>query len=144
MANEIYIEDVEVGTEITPLIKHPTTRQLVMWAGASKDFVEMHYDKDNAIARGLPGVIIHGALKSAFLGQLMTDWMGEAGELRELQCTYRGLDFPGVDLICKGKVVKKYVEGDEQLVDCEIWTENPNGERSTLGKATVALPSRAR
>ena len=142
MAEQIFIEDVDVGTEITPLIKHPTTRQLVQWAGASSDFAEIHYDKDIAMARDLPGVVVHGALKSAWLGQLLTDWIGEAGVLKELKCQYRGLNVPGVDLVCKGKVVKKYDEGGEHLVDCEIWTENPEGERTTTGIATVALPSR--
>jgi len=142
MANQIFIEDIEAGTEITPLVKQPTTRQLVQWAGASSDFAEIHYDKDIAMARDLPGVVVHGALKSAWLGQLLTDWIGEAGVLKEMMCQYRGLNVPGVDLVCKGKVVKKYDEGGEHLVDCEIWTENPEGERTTTGTATVALPSR--
>ena len=141
MTNRIFIEDVEVGTEIPPLIKHPTTRQLVMWAGASGDFNEIHYDKDYAMSY-LPGVVVHGALKAAVLGQVMTDWIGEEGVLKELKCSYRGLNFPGADITCRGKIVKKYIEGDEHLVDCEIWTENSNGEKTTLGMATVALPSR--
>ncbi|MBI2329662.1 MAG: hypothetical protein HYU85_08560 [Chloroflexi bacterium] len=43
---------------------------------------------------------------------------------------------------CKGKVTKKYVEGDEHLVDCEIGVENGKGEVTTPGTATVILPSR--
>ncbi len=143
MAKQVFFEDIEVGLEIPSLVKHPTTRQLVMWAGASRDFAEMHYDKDAALARGLPGVIVHGAFKAACLGQLMTDWIGEAGWLKELRCEYRGLDLPGVDMSCRGTVTRKYREGDEYLVDCEIWTENPKGEKTTVGMATVALPSRA-
>lgn len=142
MTNETLYEDVNVGTELPSLIKHPTTRQLVMWAGASGDFMEIHYDKDLAIANNLPGVIVHGALKSAFLGQMITDWIGEIGTLKELECKYKGLDFPGADLICKGKVARKYIEGQENLVECELWTENIKGEKTTIATATIALPSR--
>jgi acyl dehydratase len=136
-----YFEDVQVGTQVTPLVKHPTTRQLVMWAGASRDFVEQHYDKDNAMARGLPGVIVHGALKASWLGQLITDWIGTNGILKELKCRYRGIDYPGTEITCRGKVIKKYIEDGEHLIVCEIWTENSKGEQTTTGSATIALPS---
>jgi acyl dehydratase len=142
MAGELFFEDVQVGADVPTLVKLPTTRQLVMWAGASGDFVEIHYDKDYALANGLPGVIVHGALKAAFLGQLLTDWIGKRGILKELECRYEGLDFPGEDLTCGGKIVEKRVEGKERLVVCEVWTENPRGEKTTTGKAVVALPWR--
>lgn len=140
MGKKILFEDIELGTIIPELIKHPSKRQLVMWAGASEDFMEVHYDKDAAMSVNLPGVIVHGALKSAFLGQMLTDWFEEAGTLKEFECRYQGIDFPGEDIICRGKVVKKYVDADEKLIDCEIWTENPRGERTTTGTAIIALP----
>ena len=143
MSNVLYWEDVEEGTEVSPLEKHPTTQQLVMYAGASGDFYQIHYDNDFAKNNGLPGVIIHGALKNAFLGQLMTDWIGEGGTLRKLSCQYRGMDGPGDTLTCKGTVTRKYQEGGQNLVDCDIWLENGKGEKTTPGTATVQLPSRA-
>ncbi|MGH7863620.1 MAG: MaoC/PaaZ C-terminal domain-containing protein [Candidatus Binataceae bacterium] len=141
MAKQVFFEDVEVGSEIGPLEKDPTTQQLVKYAGASGDFYQIHYDKDFALANKLPGVILHGALKNAFLGHLMTDFAGEHGWLRKLSVQYRGMDVPGVKLKCKGKVVRKYVEDGNHLVDCEIWVENAKGEKTTPGTATVALPS---
>jgi len=73
MSGQLYYEDIVVGSEITPLLKQPTTRQLVMWAGASGDYYAIHYDKDFALSKGLPGVIVHGQLVGCFLGQLITD-----------------------------------------------------------------------
>jgi acyl dehydratase len=142
MTKQHYIEDIEVGAEIGPLEIHPTTQQLVKYAGASGDFYQIHYDKDFALKNNLPGVILHGALKNAFLGQLMTDFAGPGGWLRKLSVQYRGMDQPGSKVACKGRVVKKYVEGGQHLVDCEIWLENAKGEKTTPGSATVILPSR--
>jgi acyl dehydratase len=143
MPKQIYFEDVEVGYEIAPLEKNPTTQQLVKYAGASGDFYQIHYDKDFALANKLPGVILHGALKNGFLAQLMTDFAGEMGWLRKLSVQYRGMDVPGVKIVCKGRVAKKYVEGADHMVDCDIWLENTKGEKTTPGTATVILPSRA-
>ena len=135
-------QDVEEGMEVPTLVKNPTTRQLVRYAGASGDFYEIHYDKDFAVGNSLPGPILHGALKNAFLGQLMTDWIGEGGTLRKLSCQYRGMDQPGKPLYCKGKVTRKYMEEARRLVECEIWVEDSEGQITTPGRATVELPSR--
>jgi len=142
MVEQLYYEDVAVGREIVPLVKQPTTRQLVMWAGASGDYSPIHYDKDFAQSRGLPGVIVHGQLIGSFLGQLMTDWIGEKGMLRKLNCSYRGMNYPGEALTCQGKVTKKYVEDGKHYVECSLWVENPKGEKTVSGKAIVVLPSR--
>ncbi len=140
MSPHAYFQDVVPGTEIPPLVKKPTTRQLVMYAGASGDFYEIHYDQDFARAQGLPGVILHGALKSAFLGQLMTDWAGAEGRLKSLSVRYRAMDVPGDTLTCKGVVVEK--DESAGLVHCEVWIENGEGTKTTTGEAVVALPLR--
>ena len=143
MEKVLYWEDVQEGMEIPPLAKHPTTQQLVKYAGASGDFYQIHYDTAFAESTGLPGVIIHGALKNAFLAQLITDWIGEQGTLKKLSCQYRAMDVPDDTLSCKGTVTGKHQEGDEYLVECDIWLENGKAEKTTPGSATVSLPSRS-
>ena len=142
MPDQIYWEDVSEGTELTPMVKDPTTRQLVQYAGASGDYYEIHYDKDFAQGTGLEDVILHGALKNAFLGHFVTQWMGSAGTLKRLGCQYRGMDSPGNPVTAKGAITKKYQENGDNLVDCDIWLENAEAQKTTPGTATVALPSR--
>jgi acyl dehydratase len=136
-----YFEDVEVGMALPTLEKTPTTRQLVMYAGASGDFYPIHYDLEIARESGIPNVILHGALKNAFLGQLVMDWIGEAGTLKKLSVRYRGMDVHGKTLYCKGVVKRKYVEKGLHLVECDIWIENDDDEKNTQGSALVSLPS---
>lgn len=142
MSEDVFWEDYEKGQEIPSLVKKPTTQDLVKWAGASGDFYQIHYDKDFALNSRLPGVIVHGALKSAWLGQLLGDWVGERGTIKKFNCSYRGMDVPGDTLTCKGKITKKYIEGDAYLLELDIWIENGKGENTTPGTALVALPSR--
>ena len=142
MAEQVYWDDVTEGMELPPMVKNPTTQQLVKYAGASGDYYQIHYDKDFAQGTGLDGVILHGALKNAFLGQFMTDWMGPSGTLKRLACQYRGMDFPEQAITAKGTVTRKFREQGSNLVDCTIWLENPEGQKTTPGSATVALPSR--
>ena len=44
------------------------------------------------------GIIIHGALKSAWLAQLMIEFAGVEGNLRQFNVSYRGVDFPNENL----------------------------------------------
>jgi len=142
MAEPIFYEDIEVGTVIPALVKYPTTMQLVKYAGASGDYYQIHYDKDYAIANGLPGVIVHGWLTFSFLGQMLTDWLGEGGVLLKLSGSYRGINKVNEDIICNGKVTKKYIEESKHYARVEIWAENPQGEKTVTGTAVVLLPSR--
>ena len=142
MADQIYFEDVNVGDEIPKLVKNCTTQQLVMWAAGSGDMYQIHYDKDIAAGNGLPGVIVHGALKNAFLGQMLHDWIGEKGQIKTYGCQYRGMDVPGQEITCRGVITNKLQEGGQNLVELDIWAEIPSGDKTTPGKATVILPSR--
>jgi acyl dehydratase len=137
---QVHYQEIALGDEIPRLVKEPTTRQLVVWAGASGDYNPIHYDKDFALTRGLPGVVIHGQLAGCFLGQLVTDWMGEQGALRKLSISYKGMNLPGEHITCRGLVARKYVEDGSHYVVADIWAENPRGEKTITGTATVLLP----
>ena len=143
MTEQLFFEDVHEEMEIPTLAKNPTTQQLVRFAGATSDYYQIHYDRGFAVSFGLPDVIVHGPLKNAFLGQLMTDWIGEYGTLRELNVQFRGMDVPGTPVYAKGVVRKMRVEDRMKLVECDIWLETHEDERTTLGEAVVALPSRS-
>jgi acyl dehydratase len=137
-----YFEDVQEGQEMPVVQKTVTPQQLVKYAGASHDYYEVHYNETFAKEQNLPGLLVHGALKNAFLGQLVLDWIGEWGTLKKLACQYRGMDVVNDTLTCKGRVTKKRVEGEEHIVELEIWVENSKSEKTTPGSAVVTLPSR--
>jgi acyl dehydratase len=142
VAHQLFYEDVAEGQEIPALKKHPTRRQLVMWAGASEDFYEIHYDTEFARKNKLDDVIVHGRLKAAFLGQLLTDWIGPDGGLKKMSCRYKGTDPSNEDMSIRGTVTRKYLEGADHCVDLDIWTERTDGVKTTQGVATVTLPAR--
>jgi hypothetical protein len=152
---QYYFEDLQEGKELPVVLKKkPTTRQLVQWAGASGDFYEIHYDLRFALSTGLQNTIVHGALKFAFLGQLISDLAGPEGLVKKVGCSYRGMDEPDnmvsaerkvpSEMTIKGVVKRKWQENGENLVECDIWLENAKGEKTTPGSGVVALPSRKR
>jgi acyl dehydratase len=140
--SQVYFEDVQEGQEIPILTEKCTSQRLVMWAAGSGDFYQIHYDKDFAQGTGLPDRITHGALKHALLGRLLHEWVGDGGRVKKVACQYRGMDIVNENVICHGVVKRKFQEGSENLVELEIWTETPQGQKTTPGTGIVALPSR--
>lgn len=136
----INLDDIYIGMELPKLYKNPSTRQLVQYAGASFDYYEIHYDKDVAQKNNLPGVIVHGALKAAFFGELITKWMEPKGKLLKLSIQYKGMDIPGNELIITGKVNKIESFPNSIIVYCSLWVENSSMERTTTGSGVIELP----
>ncbi|MBI2859298.1 MAG: dehydratase [Chloroflexi bacterium] len=147
-------EEVEIGAEVTPLPKIASSLMLARFAGASGDFNPLHYEFEFARAAGQPRPIIHGQLKRAWLVNLVVNWANnDPGALRKLSVRFKAADLPrlmktmgepheGETWMCRGKVTKKREDGNQKLVECDIWVENGKGEKTTTGSATVALPSR--
>ncbi|OGA40819.1 MAG: hypothetical protein A3G24_28470 [Betaproteobacteria bacterium RIFCSPLOWO2_12_FULL_62_13] len=104
----------------------------------------VHWDNDLARSIGAPGPYDFGPQRVAWLGNLMTNWMGDDGFLKRIRAEVRRFNLVGDVTWCKGNVRKKRTEGNERLVDCDIWGENQRGEKTMVGEATVILPSKAK
>jgi len=140
MAEQLYYEDVSEGDEITILEKDPIEHpQLVRYACASGDHNPIHLDSDAARKSKLDGVIAHGMLSMGFLGQLMTDWIGD-GELKKLGVSFRGMVKLNDVLECQGKVVKKFERDGDHCVECELFITNQDDKKLTTGTAVASLP----
>lgn len=153
MAKQLYWEEVETGSDITPLAKIASRQMLAKWAGASGDFNPLHYDDTFAASQGVGKPIVHGQLKRAWLMQMVTDWISDKGRVKTFSCQFKGIDYPrlmksitepqdGETWWCKGKVTNKFSKDGEYCLDCDIWVENGKGDKTTEGKATVSLPSK--
>ena len=66
----------EIGERSSYTTEPVTTKQIVMYAGASGDFNQIHYDQSYAESAGLGGVIAHGMLTMGMAGRCVTDWAG--------------------------------------------------------------------
>ena len=61
MAHEVrrYV-DVEIGDEITPLVKEIGVARMMAYGAATWDFIRLHYDADDARELGFAGPFVAG------------------------------------------------------------------------------------
>ncbi len=132
-------EEIEPGSEIPPLTITPTAVHLFLFSAITWNAHRIHYDAPYATSEGYPGLVIHGPFQGTLLARLITRWLGDAGVLRRLTYSHRGIALLGDTLTCRGKVAKKYEEDGVPMVDLSLTVETQKGETTTLGRATVAF-----
>jgi hypothetical protein len=80
--------DLDSGSVLPDLRKLPITKlQLVKYAGASGDYNLIHTDDETARSVGLEGVIAHGMLSMAFLGEYLC-WLAGPESVRRLSVRF--------------------------------------------------------
>jgi len=110
--------------------------------GAPEPPERVHWDEPFARAVGVPGAYDYGPERVAWLGHLVTNWMGHGGQLRRLNAEVRRHNLIGDTTWCRGTVTDKSEDAGEALAHLELHAVNQRGEITARGTATVALPWR--
>ncbi|MGH2506826.1 MAG: MaoC/PaaZ C-terminal domain-containing protein [Ktedonobacteraceae bacterium] len=137
------ILNATIGQELTPLVKVPIEQELLnRYAVASGDHNPIHLDNAAAQRVGLTGIIAHGMLSMAFLGQFVNQQITHAPGARvgNLKVRYVGMVRPGDTLTCLGTVKARAEVAHEVTLTFECWAQNQRGEQVTLGEAVVHVP----
>lgn len=102
----------------------------------------VHWDDELARRVGVPAAYDYGPQRMAWLGHLITNWMGDHGFLRSMDAQVRRFNLVGDTTWCRGKVVDKREEDGHKIAVCEIWCEDQRGDITAKGIAKVELPSK--
>ncbi len=139
-----YFEDVQIGEELPVLQKNINLAHMMAYGAATWDFIRIHYDADYVRQQGFDAPFVDGQMLGGFLAQHVQDWAGADAFLRKLGFRNRVMVYPGDVLTCHGVVTGAHVDGDEALVECDLWVENQRGDRVVNpASAVVRFPRRS-
>jgi acyl dehydratase len=116
-----------------------TLDQVVRWTAAVGDFTPLHYDADEAAARGFDGPVVNGPWKSALVMQVLQDWVSDRGTVESLECRYEKADVVGGSLAIRVSVTGREVDGVDEVVACDLWIEDGDGRRTLSGSARLRV-----
>jgi MaoC dehydratase-like protein len=109
--------------------------------GAPEPPERVHWDDAFARAVGVPAAYDYGPERVAWLGHLVTNWMGDDGFLRRLNVQVQRHNLIGDTTWCRGQVTTKREGG---VVVLALRAENQRGETTATGTAEVVLPRKTR
>jgi len=139
------ILDTSIDQHLAPFVKPPITQeQLRRYAEASGDYNPIHLDEQAAQKVGLNGVIAHGMLSMAFLGQFVNQQIAgiPGARIELLKVRFHNMVHLGDTLTCQGKVNTRTTHEDlSQSIAIECWAQNQKGDKVTTGEAVVIIPS---
>lgn len=122
--------------------RHPADAYIDPKTGAQDSPARGHAEQAMAREVGMPGGYDVGPQRISWLGQLMTNWMGDNGFLRRLNVSLRRPNIFGDVSWCFATIVDKRIEEGSYLVDLEVFVRNQLDEITAKGTAIVELPSR--
>jgi acyl dehydratase len=102
-----------------------------------------HWDDRLAQAIGNPYAYDYGAMREAWLASYVYNWMGDHAWMWRFHTEMRRFNYIGDTTWITGEITgKRELPGPRFAVDLAMQGENQRGETTTLGTATVLLPSK--
>lgn len=127
------------GLEIPPLEVRISKVRMMMYAAATWNPYQLHWDSDYSKTHGFQDANIAGPMFGDYLAEMLVRWAGDPAFLKSLEYTNRAMAFPEDTLICRGKVEEKLQEGENTFLRCHVWVENQEGRILAEGKAFLSV-----
>lgn len=105
---------ITAGTELPPLTVEATPTFVVSTALATRDFQDVHHDRDAAVARGSQDIFVNILTDTGLVQRFVTDWAGPDALVRSISLRLGVPCYAGDSLVFTGRVAQ--VDGDEVTV----------------------------
>ncbi len=114
-----------------------TARLIVAGAIASRDYQDVHHDKDAAQSLGSPDIFMNILTTNGLVGRYVGDWAGGAARLKGIAIRLGVPNFPGDCMRLNGEVIS--VDGGSGEVAVAVTGSNRLGDHVT-GTVTLQYP----
>ena len=116
------MKDCSVGTELPPLTIEATPTFVVSTALATRDFQDVHHDRDAAVQRGSKDIFLNILTDTGLVQRFVSDWAGPEALIRSIKIrlgvpcyAYDTLTFTGRVVSASGRDVVVSVSGVDSL-----------------------------
>jgi MaoC like domain len=136
-------ETVHVGNRLDVLSIAVTPTLVVSTALATRDFQDVHHDRDLAQRRGSGDIFLNILTSTGLVQRFVTDWAGPEALVRDVSVRLGGPCYPYDTLVLTGEVtdaVTEEVDGAEQLIHLVKVTGTTARGEHVVATVRVQLP----
>jgi acyl dehydratase len=126
---------VKVGDELPELAVELTPTLIISTAIASRDYQDVHHDRDLAQQRGSKDIFMNILTTNGFVGRLVTDWAGPDAVIRKVSIRLGVPNYPGDTMRMTGRVT----DVENGVATVEVVGANSMGNHVT-GTVEVEVP----
>jgi acyl dehydratase len=136
------------GTVLPELVIDVTPTFVVASAIATRDFQDVHHDRDRAVARGSQDIFLNILTTTGLVQRYVTDWAGPQALVRKIAIRLGAPCYAGDTLTFSGRVAARAASGDglpgaDREVVIEVIGRCSLGDHVT-GTVRVAAPPAGR
>ena len=130
-----------IGTEVPPFVRNTNFHNWNRYAAVNDEFVPIHMDDEAGRDAGFPSAIGMGNLLWAYLHNMLREWIGEAGRIVAVSCSFRSPNLRGMTVEARGTVTGVRVEDGTTFVDLDVSVVDRDAPDTVLapGRATVVI-----
>jgi hypothetical protein len=130
--------DFSVGAQLPPLTIEATPTFVVSTALATRDFQDVHHDRDAAVARGSKDIFLNILTDTGLVQRFVSDWAGPEALVRSIKIRLGVPCYAYETLTFTGRVVSR----DGADVELAVSAVDSLGEHVT-GTVSLTLPGGA-
>jgi acyl dehydratase len=134
---------VKTGQDLPELVLDVTPTLVVATAIATRDFQDVHHDRDKAVARGGKDIFLNILTTTGLVQRYVTDWAGPDALVRKLAIRLGVPCYAGDTLTFTGRVTQDSGPGDPGEVTVQVTGRCGLGDHVT-GTVRVVLPETGR
>jgi hypothetical protein len=129
-------DEVSVGEELPPLVLDITPTMIVSTAIATRDYQDVHHDRDLAQQKGSKDIFMNILTTNGYVGRFITDWTGPEALLKKVAIRLGAPNYPYDTMTLTGSVTAK---NDDGTIEVTVRGANSLGDHVT-GTVTLELP----
>ena len=118
---------VAVGDTLPELALPLTPTVIIAGAIASRDYQDVHHDRDLAVQRGSKDIFMNILPTNGFVGRFVTDWAGPEALLTKVDIRLGAPNYPGDTMTLTGTVTAK----QDGVVRVDVLGRNELGHHVT-------------
>jgi acyl dehydratase len=138
-ATTLAFEDVAVGQALPELSIDLTPTLIVSTAIATRDYQDVHHDRDLAKQKGSPDIFMNILTSNGFVGRFITDWAGPEALLEKVAIRLGAPNYPYDTMVLTGAVTSTEVVDGRGVVTVDVKGSNSLGDH-VVGTVRLSLP----
>ena len=129
---------VEVGTKLPPLELHGSPTFIVSTAIATRDYQDVHHDRDLAQAKGSKDIFVNILTDTGLVQRFITDWAGPTAVIKSIGLRL-GVPWYAYDTVTFNGEVTDVTDG---LISLKVVGSNSLGDH-VIANATLTIGASA-
>jgi hydroxyacyl-ACP dehydratase HTD2-like protein with hotdog domain len=132
------LSTVTVGTQLEERTHESSMVSLFLYNAVIWNPHRIHFDTEYTTeVEKHPGIVVDGPLQGDWLSQAVTEWLGDDGDLLEIEYSNRRAAYLGDRVRAGGEVVE--IDRNAGTVTLEIYIKNAEDTVIAPGRAVVRL-----